>query len=259
MSADKSRRWETIYNDLRRQIDQGQLTPGDLIPAEETLAEQYRVSRYTVRTALTRLQQEGVITTGQGRLGRTVREYRPLYWNLHTFERGDRRDDPATGIDEWKADLMDQGVKNARLDISVILRPSPPEIASYLRIQPGEMVLRRRRIRIADDVPVAIADTWVREEVGRREVDGIAPLLVERDVVLSGGIFRALGLAQHEVDDEITVRMPTPEEAELLDLPMGSPVGQVARVGLLEDGEPIRVIITVFPGHRLKLRYRLEV
>lgn len=257
--ADKAHAWERVYNHVRSLIDQGELVAGDRVPSEMTLAEELEVSRQTVRAAFTRLQQDGMVTEGRGSAGRQVREYRPLYWNLHTFERGDRRDDPATGIDEWKADLMDQGVKNARLDISVILRPSPPEIASYLRIQPGEMVLRRRRIRIADDVPVAIADTWVREEVGRREVDGIAPLLVERDVVLSGGIFRALGLAQHEVDDEITVRMPTPEEAELLDLPMGSPVGQVARVGLLEDGEPIRVIITVFPGHRLKLRYRLEV
>lgn len=61
------------------------------------------------------------------------------------------------------------------------------------------------------------------------------------------------------MDDEITVRMPIAEEANLLKLSEGSPVGQVACVGLDEHEQPVRVIITVFPSHRLNLRYRLAV
>jgi GntR family transcriptional regulator len=187
-----------------------------------------------------------------------VREYKPLYWNLHTFERGDRRDDPTTGIDEWKADMLDQGVK-PHYAISVRILPAPPDIAHCLTIEPGAMVLCRRRLRYANDVPVAIADSWFPEETGRRTVDGFAPLLAERDVVMTGGVVQALGITQRWLDDEITVRMPTTEEASLLELSEGSPVGQVVRVGLDQDKHPVRVIITVFPGHRLKLRYQLEI
>jgi GntR family transcriptional regulator len=121
------------------------------------------------------------------------------------------------------------------------------------------MVLCRRRLRYANDVPVAIADSWFPEETGRRTVDGFAPLLAERDVVMTGGVVQALGITQRWLDDEITVRMPTTEEASLLELSEGSPVGQVVRVGLDQDKHPVRVIITVFPGHRLKLRYQLEI
>jgi len=252
-------RWEIVYDDLRNRIEQGDLRPDDPVPPEETLVSQHSVSRQTVRLALARLQQDGLISEGRGRLGRTVREYAPLRWNLHTFERGERRDDPVLGVDEWKADLLDQGVQNPRLEISVRILPAPARIASVLLISAGDMALCRRRLRLADDIPVAVADTWVREDIARMKVDGMAPLLAEQDVTLPGGIFRALGFVTTELDDEITVRMPTPEESTLLDLPMGSPVGQVDRVSLDSDEKPIRLLSTVFPGHRLKLHYRLGI
>jgi GntR family transcriptional regulator len=249
--------YQKIADELRDAITSGKMPAGSQLKTEPELQEQYRTSRNTIRGALRQLISDGLIET-RGRLGTYVREYKPLYWNLHTFERGHRRDDPTTGIDEWRADMLDQGVKPHYV-ISVRILPAPADIAHYLHLDPGAMVLCRRRVRYADDCPVAIADSWFPEETGRRTVDGFAPLLAERDVVMTGGIVHALGLAQHWLDDEITVRMPTTEEANLLELSEGSPVGQVTRVGLGEHDQPLRVIITVFPGHRLKLRYRLKV
>ncbi|MGH3868248.1 MAG: GntR family transcriptional regulator [Pseudonocardiaceae bacterium] len=249
--------YQKIADELRDAILTGELPAGSQLKTEPELQEQYGTSRNTVRGALRQLISDGLVET-RGRLGTYVREYKPLYWNLHTFERGARRDDPTIGVDEWKADMLDQGVKTHYV-ISVRIVPAPADIACYLRMEPGAMVLRRRRVRSADDVPVAIADSWFPEETGRRTVDGFAPLLAEHDVVMKGGIVHALGITQRWLDDEITVRMPTAEEASLLELSEGSPVGQVARVGLDENEQPVRVMITVFPGHRLKLRYRLGV
>lgn len=92
-----------------------------------------------------------------------MREYQPLSWNLHTVERGERRDDPTTGIDEWKADLLDHGAKPHTV-VSVRILPAPAEIARYLRIESGAMVLCRRRVGYADGAPVAIADSWFPEK-----------------------------------------------------------------------------------------------
>ncbi|MGH3829225.1 MAG: GntR family transcriptional regulator [Pseudonocardiaceae bacterium] len=247
--------YQKIADELRGAILTGELPAGSQLKTEPELQEQYGTSRNTVRGALRQLISDGLVET-RGRLGTYVREYKPLYWNLHTFERGDRRDDPTTGIDEWQADMLDQGVK-PHTAVSVRILPAPADIACYLTIEPGAMVLRRRRVRYADDVPVAIADSWFPEETGRRTVDGFTPLLAERPVVMKGGIVHTLGITQRWLDDEITVRMPTAEEASLLELSEGSPVGQVARVGLDDNEQPVRVMITVFPGHRLKLRYRL--
>jgi DNA-binding GntR family transcriptional regulator len=42
-------------------------------------------------------------------------------------------------------------------------------------------------VRYADDVPVAIAESWFPADTGRCTVDGFAPLLAEGDVVMTEG------------------------------------------------------------------------
>jgi len=53
--------------------------------------------------------------------------------------------------------------------------------------------------------------------------------------------------------------MPTPTEADQLELPMGTPVGQHVRIGIGTDDRPVRVMVTVFPGDRQVLAYELSV
>lgn len=260
MTPDKPR-WEVVYDDLRRRIKQGELAAGDTIPGEFALAKKHDVSRHTVRSALTRLQQEGVVTGGAGRLGRQVRKYEPAVWHLTEWERGDRRDDPGRGIDDWAADMADQG-RRPRQDVNVRGIPAPAFVARWLDLSSGDMLVRRRRIRYADDEAVSIADTWFPQDIAAREcdVDGkrIKPIMTETDIAVAGGFIRAIGINQVRFLDEIRVRMPTPEEMRLLDLQAGSPVGEHARVGIDDTGRRIRVIVSVFPGSRLHLAYELE-
>jgi GntR family transcriptional regulator len=249
----ESRLWETVYAAVRSQIDAGELNPGDQIPGELTLASEHGVARSTVRQALQRLQQEGVITEGKGRLGRTVRTAHPLRWNLTKFEKGARRDSPDTGMDDWSAGIMDEG-RTPRQIVTVSIAPAPANIARWLEIPTGELAVRRHRRRLVDDVPHQLATSWFPESIARN-----TPLMEERDVVMPGGVLAATGHPQRLVRDEITVRMPTPTEADQLELPMGTPVGQHVRIGIGLDDRPVRVMVTVFPGDRQVLAYELSV
>lgn len=51
----------TIKNDLLSQIRAGQLRPGDAVPHEETIAQQYGVARATVHRAMRELAEEGFV------------------------------------------------------------------------------------------------------------------------------------------------------------------------------------------------------
>ncbi len=51
-----------IAEDIRRQISNGELRPGQKIPSERQIAQQFDASRATVRTALQHIEQEGLIT-----------------------------------------------------------------------------------------------------------------------------------------------------------------------------------------------------
>ena len=52
---------------VRDRIRSGELKPGDPIPPECQLAEQFRLSRTTVRQALSRLVYDGLIDRHRGR------------------------------------------------------------------------------------------------------------------------------------------------------------------------------------------------
>ena len=52
---------QRISTDLRRQIHEGKLGPGALLPSETELAREYNVSRQTARSALQALEHEGLV------------------------------------------------------------------------------------------------------------------------------------------------------------------------------------------------------
>ena len=59
--------YEEIRQYLLAEIQQGRLRPGDRLPSEADLAEQFHVSRITSKKALQTLQQEGIVTRARGR------------------------------------------------------------------------------------------------------------------------------------------------------------------------------------------------
>src|SRR5689334_14579099 len=65
--------YQVIANELRQRIQRGTLPPGAQVPTEKELARTYGCSRNTVRMALLALANEGLISAGRARAGRTVR------------------------------------------------------------------------------------------------------------------------------------------------------------------------------------------
>ncbi|MFV2017577.1 GntR family transcriptional regulator [Micromonospora sp. LOL_023] len=257
-------RWEIVHDDLRSQIDQGKLKPGDRIPTEFDLAAQHGFSRATVRSAMARLEQDGLITGGAGSLGRQVRRRELVSWNLSRFELGAYADDPVNRVDQWEADAQAEGWATRQVVAGVAELAAPDDVARYLDCEGGSRLVRRRRLRYVarPGIPeqlAMIADTWTPVDIARMEIDGVAPLLQEANVVYPGGIYRALGFRQVRFQDEIQVRMPSPDEASLLNVQPGTPVGQHARVGIDVSGRRVRVLVSVFAGDRQKLRYDLDV
>lgn len=244
-----------IVDDLRRRIQDNEW-PGDaLLPTTDELAEYYKVGKGTVSRAFRKLDLEGLTVSTRGR-GRQVRRYRRLEWWPARFEHRDHRRDLGTeeNGDAWASDVAGQG-REALQDVSPTVIKAPEHIAQHLGIEPGDMVLRRARIRLLDGRRWQIADShypmWLTEGEGRI-------LFEPGDVTVPGGFMAHLGHEQEWYEDYEIVRMPTEEECRRLEMDPTIPVLEHTRVGIDADDVPVRVIVTVCPGDRHLIRYRLK-
>jgi GntR family transcriptional repressor for pyruvate dehydrogenase complex len=67
--AKATRAFDDVVRQLRDRIYRGELQPGDRLPAERQLAEQFRVSRNMVREALRMLEITGIVELRKGATG----------------------------------------------------------------------------------------------------------------------------------------------------------------------------------------------
>jgi GntR family transcriptional regulator len=124
-------------------IEAGSL-PGKagLLPSEAELGQRYRVSRATVREALSRLEQRGVITRRHG-VGTFVTTPAPL------IEAGLEQ---LESIDTLARRI---GLETHMGAAEITERPADAREAEQLRLPPGGAVLSVARVIMANEVPVA--------------------------------------------------------------------------------------------------------
>lgn len=67
MGNGMAKKYETVYSDLREQINQGIFRPEDKLPSETEMMGRYAVSRQTVRQALKLLENDGLICKARGK------------------------------------------------------------------------------------------------------------------------------------------------------------------------------------------------
>jgi GntR family transcriptional regulator len=247
--GEQTPRYHRIADDLRAQIETGDLAPGQQLMTERDLMEHYKASRNTVRLALRRLTDEGLIIAGQGRGSFVRNRHEPAVWDWSVLESRTVHTSDNHG-DQWASAVAESG-RQPRQEVSVSIRRPPREVADQLGLDADEaLTVVRERVRYVDNEPYALADSYFPEELVRG-----TPLMLPEDVSAPGGVLASIGLIQQHYRDEITVRMPTRAESDKLRLPPATPVAVHRRTGYDKDGRPLRVMITVLPGDRHVIRY----
>ncbi len=246
---------QEVAFDLRERINAGELQGGDALPSESQMMGQYGYSRETIRAGVRQLVDEGLVVTGQGQ-GKYVREDFPaVVWNWSTLESRSRHETAVEGRtagDQWSSAVTEEG-RAPRQDITVSIVEPPKHVRESLHLAEDGLAVARKRIRYVDNRPYALADSYFPQEL----VTG-TPLMEPRDVSAPGGVLASVGLIQVKYRDEIAVRMPTRQEAELLALPAATPIAEHTRTGYDTEGRPLRCMVTVLPGDRHKILYEVS-
>jgi GntR family transcriptional regulator len=205
-----------IADDLRRQITSGDLVAGAVLPSEADLAGSYGVSRVTVRKALERLRKEGLVGSRQG-FGWFVAApvVRRSLGTLSTIE----------------ADLAAQGREPMRKVLSFRFRD--PEVE-------GDDELEVVRVNLADGQPFALVTVWCPAELGRS---------LSRDDVERSTFYDLLPTELASVDQTIRAALADQRDAEVLGIPVGSPILVALRVSRDAAGQAFLRAEHRFPAH----------
>ncbi|MFI7444060.1 GntR family transcriptional regulator [Nonomuraea indica] len=241
--------YQQVASELRKAIYSGELGPGAQLPTEAQLMEDHGVSRNTVRLALGELVNEGLVTRTPRR-GTVVRDRRPLL----IYPQRELEPQPTGEVREAFAFAVAQEGREPSQLIEVLTVTPVEEIASRLELSEGELAVVRRRLRFVDGQPYNTNDSYFpRDLVANSEI--ARPGDIARG---ANRVLEELGHEQVRVVDDIWARMPNQEEAERLQLELGTPVVVYVRVGYDRADMPVRVAVSVLPADKHLIRYELD-
>lgn len=209
-----------ISDTIRATIGSGAWPVGHRLPAEPELAIDLKVSRGTLRRALSTLVDEGLLTQSPGKGTYVI-----------AVPTAPRAEGELHGIAE---DFARQGLRLTTTVLRAELDVPDTAVSAVLHVLADEPVVCLTRVRSTDSTPIALLNNFVRAD--------LAPGLEKLDLV-SRTLFELLevhfGLALAFARRDFAARAATAEVAQHLAVAVGAPVLHMTQTAYLADGRPI--------------------
>lgn len=224
--------WRQAEQSLRASIESGGWPVGAQVPNEDRLGAVLGISRITVRHALRKLEEAGLVRREQGR---------------GTFVRSATMVAGARGLTSFTEEMATLGLAVGSRLLSADAIAATPEIAAALEIDIGSPVTRMRRLRLGNDAPIGIQTAHL-------------PSLRFPDLlawVADGSLYETLrlrfGLVPREAREVYRVGAIGEPDAGLLGQPAGTPAFAVERVTLDATG-PFEFTVSTMRADRYEIR-----
>lgn len=228
-----------IQRVLMEKIRSGELSEGDPLASEEELSRTYQVSRMTARQALHGLKASGYAFSEKGR---------------GTFVTRPKLEKNIMHLQGFTEDMRQRGMKASSRLLEQAAVPANEELREKLKVNPGDRVLRLRRLRLADGIPMAVEESHIplRQFPGLESVDfathSLYATLRERYGVRVG------------YADEIIEALPaTREDAELLTIPSRASILSISRIILTTQETPIESACSRYRADRYRAFIRVPM
>jgi len=209
-----------LYFQVSQRIEQsivdGDLKPGARLENEIALGERLGLSRPTIRRAIQELVDKGLLVRRRG-IGTQV---------VHGHVT---RGVELTSLFE---DLARAGKTPSTRVLHAEVVPADARIAAALSVDEGAPTLYLHRVRLAEDVPVAVLENWLPEEY--------STLLAEE--IAAHGLYqllRARGVTMRVAKQRIGARNATNAESELLEVERHSAVLTMERTAFDSTGRAV--------------------
>ncbi|MGC8826398.1 MAG: GntR family transcriptional regulator [Anaerolineae bacterium] len=225
---------------LAAQIAQGHLRPGQRLPSERQLCEMFGVSRTTVRRAIEALEREYLIRTvpAQGTFVTAPQVRVSVHVSLGGFT----------------SDIQRAGLSPSSILLETArISPAPEELAGPMRISPDEEIVKVERLRLVNDIPLAIHTCYLPHR--------LCPGILEHDLgrqSLFGLLRDKYGLHIAYAQEQVCACLADEREARLLRLTPPAAVLRAQRLTFLDSGEVVEYSFSSYCGEWYYLTLVLE-
>jgi GntR family transcriptional regulator len=221
-----------ISETIREWICVGQYLPGERLPSEYQLMEQFDVSRITVRRALSNLVHQGLIVSRHGK-GAFVKEQQRVVYSLSS---------PFILFDE---DMARQGLKNSIKNLVF----QPVQASERVRqvfdlCDRNSLVYWQKKLFSIEDVAVAMDVTYILSELGKEYAS-------ELKQKMTFSVLEQHGIPIERLDTTIYCRQADYETSQYLELTLGSPLLVYSYTAYTTYNKPIVYGKTLSCGDRL--------
>jgi len=226
--------YQRIQQAIMRQIESGQLKPGDSVNSERELARLHGVSLMTARHGLSVLEHEGLVVRRPG-AGTFVGPPRIHFNKLASFTE----------------EMASRGlpVKSKVLSFDVVA--TEQEAVARLALASDTRVIRFERLRFGGNEPFALETCYLCAD----DFAGITREAVER-----GSLFSILkydyGIDLGYSDEEIDATNPNLSTARSLGLTAGVPVLRIRQVIYSTNSRPVMYVLGLYRSDRYRLSIR---
>ncbi len=145
-----------VLEALLSEINRPETQHGDCLPSERELGERFHVSRVVIRGALEKLEDEGLIYKLQGK---------------GAFVSKNKVNQNASRLTSFTQDMLQRNLTPGSKILAMEFVPCTPFLSSKLQITHDEQVFMLKRLRMADDSPMAIEICFLRESIGKKIVE----------------------------------------------------------------------------------------
>ncbi|MCM3616496.1 GntR family transcriptional regulator [Sutcliffiella horikoshii] len=226
-----------LESHIKNQINAGIILPGDSIPSEREYAENYGISRMTVRQAINSLVNEGLLYRKKG---------------SGTFVSEKKIEQPLQGLTSFTEDMRKRGMSPTSELIHFEVIPATTFIANELKINEYAPVYEIKRIRLADGEPMALETNYLSANM----VKGLTEEVVNASIYAY--IEEKLNLRIAHADQLIESIKASTEDGKLLKIEKGHPMLYIQRNTYLQDGTPLELVKSVYRGDRYKFHIKMN-
>jgi GntR family transcriptional regulator len=253
--------YRRIAEDIRSDMERGELPPGAQLPTELELREKYNASRNTIRDAIRWLIIRGLVETRPGQGTFVIKRIIPFVTTL--------TGDPATASGGEGAIYVEKAAPGGEADPdydrevtasrrtpqstqpSVEIQQASALLARELGIEENAQVVSRHQQRFIDGTPWSLQTSFYPMTL----VEEGALRLIQAGNIPQGTVAylsESLGIKQAGYRDVIMVRAPDETEMAFFQLPDDGrvPVMATRRTGYDDRGKPFRLTLSVYPADR---------